>query len=385
MRSAMEVLGNIIWGTTDSRPGDAGYETERALSAVRGFSNMGLFVVALYGACASPAGHVVSGACVALVAATGAFAVGGFMGLLFGTPRISGGSAAGNGASPPSGAGAARQTAPQAVQQNTSLERVVDWVTTLIVGLGLVNLKEALEYAKRVSVWLTGAIVSPGGPAPVANGSAGAAILVSYAIAGFFLVFLWARRYMPREMRAAEIDEIQNQLELTRAAATKIGEIALTQGSAAATGTPWQGFGDLQALANQGFDPATIEELAKRYAGAHDYNDEPLANFGDAEDTQTHRRLEASLDAVVDNMVWGAVLTVRSTDPAKSLKDKVAFLVHHTLPPIARVVTPTGGVATLTVPTGGTYVAGAIVANEKTRLAFDLSTVPGAPAAFLRA
>jgi hypothetical protein len=89
-----------------------------------------------------------------------------------------------------------------AYRPNTSLEQISDWLTKILVGVGLVEIKTI--QGKMISL-----------AAYIANGLAGVehaevlvlTILVYFSVCGFVFGFLWARLYLPRWFR--EADEVQ--------------------------------------------------------------------------------------------------------------------------------------------------------------------------------
>lgn len=130
---------------------------------------------------------------------TGAFlagaatATGSLMGFLFGVPR----------AAPPAAreaVGAGRRRHPYL--PNTNLEQISDWLTKIIVGVGLVEIRTVVE-------WFD-AIGRTAGPA-IWDGPAGrvvaTAILVHYLLMGFFQGFLVAYLYLPKAFAHARLLE----------------------------------------------------------------------------------------------------------------------------------------------------------------------------------
>jgi hypothetical protein len=98
--------------------------------------------------------------------------VGGFFGLLFGMPRA---------LEQTDGAGSKAH-----FSMNSNLLKVSDWVTTVLVGLSLVNLREIPSGLNRLGSWAAPAL----GDEP---GSKSMAVFLTIAgsIAGFLLMYLW--------------------------------------------------------------------------------------------------------------------------------------------------------------------------------------------------
>ena len=107
------------------------------------------------------------------------------MGFLFGLPKTRE-QAAGSGA---------------VLATNTNLDKVSDWLTTILVGLGLVELGKVSHGIGRL-----GAAMAPGlGSGPGAK-SFGTALLVYSAVDGFLVGYIWTRIDLSRRFRMAAED-----------------------------------------------------------------------------------------------------------------------------------------------------------------------------------
>jgi len=85
---------------------------------------------------------------------------------------------------------------------NTNLEEISDWLTKIIVGLGLINLKSIPGYLKSTAVYF--ATLCPAGCVPIQE-SAVLAILLYFAICGFFLAYLLTRLELPAAFSRADL------------------------------------------------------------------------------------------------------------------------------------------------------------------------------------
>ena len=132
---------------------------------------------------------------IAVVAGLAAFLVGGLFGFIFGIPRYATSEAAGLLASDTSAPAAIKYRA------NTNLEQVSDWLTKIIVGLGLTQFSTILAKVNQWSAALGSALTGePGGVGQVA----GCSLLVLGALTGFVFFYLWARVYLARMFQKAE-------------------------------------------------------------------------------------------------------------------------------------------------------------------------------------
>lgn len=153
----------------------------------------------------------------ALAIASAASLVGGIVGFLFGIPRTVQGSAATNGETQ--------------YQGNTNLEQVSDWLTKILVGVGLVQLGRALPALGKLA---NGLGASLGGQA--SSGAFGLALAISYALLGFLFLYLWSREVLPKELPLAGV--IQAQLDARESARSAALALVTRQLDSLKGGTP---------------------------------------------------------------------------------------------------------------------------------------------------
>jgi hypothetical protein len=119
------------------------------------------------------------GAALAIAAAAGF--TGGLVGFLFGIPRAVQGSAPSTGVTD--------------YQANTNLEQVSDWLTKILVGVGLVQIGRVIpalsKFAESMKAPLGGLDSS---------GAFGLGLTITYAALGFFYLYLWSRSLLAREL-----------------------------------------------------------------------------------------------------------------------------------------------------------------------------------------
>jgi hypothetical protein len=147
---------------------------------------LGLLAAVLY---AMP-GHWVEGAGVvgaAAVTAGAASAIGGALGFLFGIPKtVQSNGLAGR---------------PVRYLTNTNLEDISDWLTKIIVGVGLVQIARLPGALERLGEWL--APLYGGRP----HSAAFAIVYVCYfSISAFLLLYLWTRSRLRGVLQAADVD-----------------------------------------------------------------------------------------------------------------------------------------------------------------------------------
>jgi CheY-like chemotaxis protein len=123
---------------------------------------------------------------VAALVAGGAFVAGGLLGFLFGIPRS---------LARPEGEDEAAGT----YSPNTNLEQISDWLTKILVGVGLVQFTTLAGHARELVEFLGPAL----GGDPLGETFA-AAILVVFGVSGFLTFYLVTRIYLPRAFAAGD-------------------------------------------------------------------------------------------------------------------------------------------------------------------------------------
>jgi hypothetical protein len=84
-------------------------------------------------------------------------------------------------------------------QTNTNLEQISDWLTKIIIGVSLVEIKEIPALLKRVA-----AFAGPGLGGAEAGESFAVFIILHFVVAGFLFGYLWTRLYMAGALRTAD-------------------------------------------------------------------------------------------------------------------------------------------------------------------------------------
>ena len=123
--------------------------------------------------------------------------VGILIGFLFGIPRTLTNEAAT--ISPPVDGGV-RGMQETSYRVNTNLEQISDWLTKILVGLGLTQLRQIPEHLQTLGVYFSGTL---GGTPEMAERVV--AVSVPYfVVCGFFFGYLWTRLFLSGAFRAAD-------------------------------------------------------------------------------------------------------------------------------------------------------------------------------------
>ncbi|HII76642.1 MAG TPA: hypothetical protein HA264_06350 [Methanolinea sp.] len=138
---------------------------------------------------------------VGVLVAGGSFFLGGLLGFLFGIPKM---------ISQPAGGDNTARTSQQ-YRANTNLEDISDWLTKIVIGVGLVELSAVPSlldmYAKMIAPALGGV---------PSSGAVAIAIFLYYSLVGFLIVYLATRGYMESDL------EKQERMELYRERVEKL-------------------------------------------------------------------------------------------------------------------------------------------------------------------
>lgn len=144
---------------------------------------------------------------VGLMAAGAALLTGGLLGFLFGVPhtrdeRTRESSSEMDGHPNEQSTKPGRKESSTTYRANTSLEQISDWLSKMLVGVGLVEIKIIPGRLKALATYVASGL----GKTESAEVFA-LTIIVYFSVCGFVFGFLWARLYLARWFR--EADEIQ--------------------------------------------------------------------------------------------------------------------------------------------------------------------------------
>jgi hypothetical protein len=174
-----------------------------ALLILAGIAIAGLALVAIFaGKTASP----LSVFSVASMFAVASVLAGGLFGFLFGIPRTLQHQ---KDAEPSSGKGNEGKASTYA--PNTNLEQISDWLTKILVGAGLIQVT-------KLQLWLgeTARSLAPGFGGGDSGRVFALATVLSYALLGFLLGYLWTRLYFAGALHAADVETLTREIKEIR-------------------------------------------------------------------------------------------------------------------------------------------------------------------------
>lgn len=165
----------------------------------------GWLIEGLYGFAAEPDGHAsIRTFCLLWFASAAAFFAGTISGFLFAVPKAASDSAA-------------NSSRGRRYKINTNLEDVSDWLTKIILGLGLVHVDKVIHFVDSMGDQVASAVGQAQGAKIIAISA-----MVYGFVSGFIIVYTWTRTALRRDLAKYESDEDENEVGEQRAAGHKI-------------------------------------------------------------------------------------------------------------------------------------------------------------------
>ncbi len=308
-----------------------------------------------------------------------AYIAGGFVGFLFGLPRY-----------------LSNPDAPKhSYSRNDNLMQISDWLTKIIVGLGLTNLyyipKQMDQFGVYASVFFGGKSL---------GAATAESILVYFLVSGFLLGYLWTNLYyipilaymdevtnnIPKEMQAREsaanavLDELTESINSSDPnLLTKIQNAETNNGSR----NKILSFSDFTSRLEKAKQKMESGLLAQKTLPEN--QKDPNKNQWGGKSENNNRKITASVSALDDSDLFKVVLTVVSTslDNLMNDGDVVLFSLHNTFNDPYKIVLVKNGIAKLELISYGAFTVGVICEDGVTELEYDLSTLQNAPKKFI--
>lgn len=164
---------------------------------------LGLLIIILYSIQFDPLTSV-SVISIGIMIAGGSLLVGNLLGFLFGIPRT-----------PqeltPNGVVASREADNSSddrtkipYKPNSNLEQISDWLTKILVGVGLTQINQISS-----QIYLFAYSLKPSLGNAASSGPFAIAIIIYFLICGFMLGYLWTRFFMAGELASSDVDAIE--------------------------------------------------------------------------------------------------------------------------------------------------------------------------------
>jgi hypothetical protein len=200
---------------------DNAYTWEQLTKALKYFiylmTSIGVVIILIYGVRFGNTGtfNIIS---VALMTAGAALLSGGLLGLLFGVPHSQAPDEHKTNRSKEEEEDADQQSdrsLSTGYRPNTSLEQISDWLTKMLVGVGLVEIKVIPEKLIALATFVSKGMSTGDNAEPFCL-----SLLIYFTACGFVFGFLWARLYLVRLFRegdtvkvlTAKVSQLEKQL-----------------------------------------------------------------------------------------------------------------------------------------------------------------------------
>jgi hypothetical protein len=329
---------------------------------------------------------------------TATLSVGGLLGFLFGIPRTTR-------RNPDSSATTDGHVAAAApYEPSNNLEQVADWLTKILVGVGLVELGTLGTALARIGDQVAKAVA----PAPAGTTVVTQVVIVAFATIGFLASFLWTRIYYGGIQAradsdilnwvASKLEDQETRIDRADSVAQKLASGKLIPGGGAspaapviATATATPPTGTVIVTAEQpmptGEMEAVLPDLPKDLRERLDHflltgvvwdDDTVVDIFGEHPSSDNGRTLTAEITAQYEKALIIRLVVDRHDGPP--MGNEVMFLLHPTFRARVRVVPVEGDDrADLEIYCTAWFTVGAISDGGQTVLEYDLRKMPGAP------
>ncbi|HYO46925.1 MAG TPA: hypothetical protein VEY33_09595 [Gemmatimonadota bacterium] len=183
------------------------------------------FTVVLFSMSTNSVAAFLRSASVALLVAGALALVGALLGFLFGIPRALQAGETPVGQTRGTGQGASSTSQNVTYGANTNLEQISDWLTKILVGVGLTQLNDLPDGLQDLAGFL-----SPGlGVVPRSEVLA-TAIVLYFSICGFLFGYLWTRLFLAGALREADVAALGKKIsELEKQVSQDARALSLVQ------------------------------------------------------------------------------------------------------------------------------------------------------------
>ena len=303
----------------------------------------------------------------ALLIAGAFYGVGGLTGFLFGIPKM-----IQNNHIEANSLGENESN----VAHNDNLVQISDWLTKIIVGVGLTQLNyiapALYEVGKKLGTTILG-FDHRGNDDFGTNTSI--AIILYFTILGFMMVYTWTRLHFYRVLKLDLIKVINRTKEELNVTATELLKVEVEKQNAKT---------ELDAIVTTLPDVAqTIKENQIKIRKDEDSESDPhKGKFGGLAE-HSERKIAASVrETSYDKELFVVDIEVTSTNPDNPLTGEVTFFLHPSFPNEVETIKVVDGKAENKLISYGAFTVGVETDNGTIKLELDLSQIPDAPKLF---
>ena len=294
-----------------------------------------------------------------LLVAAAALSVGGLLGFLFGMPR--------GRVNEDSRNEQPRSEASIDYRPSNNLEQISDWLTKILIGVGLVELKELVGILRAIGQ-------------AVENSFAGAlagttvitqAVLVVFVVLGFYVSFLWTRIYYGPLQTLTDnlvIRRLRNQVVTLKSVARQLakGEIVTPDVASAREAVRATSL-DSQDKSN--WPPDVLQKIKRFQESEKNWSSNPTREiFGNLPREMNGRKLAAEIKVDLGSSLVINLIVRRISTREKPLEGPVAFLLHPTFTKSVLYAQGDGESASVKITTSGWFTVVAIIDDGNTIL-----------------
>ena len=287
--------------------------------------------------------------------AGGSVLSGGFLGFIFGIPSI-------------------LQNPDARLKYNDNLVQISDWLTKIIVGVGLTQLYNIPHF-----------IVNIGNHFQVNFGEAewgrnvAIAIIGYFVVLGFLMIYFWTKTDYSTVMKVMDDDLNEKLEEVKGKLQDEIKEKEQTEQKLEEVNKDVELKNqDIEAM----FQTFQNSEQAKQIIAGNISND-PQKNKWGGKSENNNRRVSATVrETTYSSELFVVSLEVGSMDNSKPLTGSVIFHLHNTFVHPDRQIDVVDGVAKLQLVAWGAFTVGIECDNGATKLEIDLSELTNIPKLF---
>lgn len=294
-----------------------------------------------------------------LLVAGGCYFAGGLTGFLFGIPKIV----------QPSPTSADSEKAKTIITQNDNLVQISDWITKIIVGVGLTQLYNIPHFLNKVGIAMAPSFSLNEN---ILGRNVAIVTILYFSILGFMSVYLWTRLYFTKEVRKLEDDlgKIMDDINTIKKANNALQELSVDVGGG--KNTPKA---ELHTIRRNSAESAV--------SAKEEYEDDPQKGKWGGKSEVNGRMISAKVNPGPFPGFYMVEIRVVSTDISKPLTGFVKFFLHDTFINSNPIIAVEENVAVLNLTkVYGAFTIGAEADGGDTKLELDLAELPDAPAEF---
>jgi len=178
------------------------------------FSLVGIVAIIIYAIRLWHLGQMATIIAIGTMTAVASMAIGGVFGFIFAIPKMESKSSL----VPNVGEQPDKSQTQLPFNQNTNLEQISDWLTKIIIGIGLIELKDIATTLSDVATDVARGLGNTPGDYPFAL-----ALILYFLVCGFLIAYLWTSLYLPEAFVIAQ-QRAKGALELRVAIEDKLRE-----------------------------------------------------------------------------------------------------------------------------------------------------------------